>query len=96
MTRKVYKYKIELIAGIQRIKIPLRGKIVHFAEQLGKDIFIWVEFNEAYESNIVERKFQIYGTGHLIEDDRLQYIGSVVCDFGFVWHLYEEINERCD
>lgn len=95
MTRKIYKYQLELQGTIQGKSIPLRAKIIHVAAQYGENICMWAEFDTEYEHNTVYRKFQIVGTGHDILDERLQYVGTATCDSGFVWHIYEEINENC-
>ena len=82
--KKIWKFGIQLIGGIQTIMVPIEFEIVHFDVQ-GPQLFVWGEVDP--DSPTVERRFQVYGTGNEIERHR-KHIKSIVVN-GFVRHLYE-------
>lgn len=61
------------------------------------DCCIWVLFNEDNKDELQMRTFEIFGTGHLINNDIgvvRKYIGTFQEKriWNYVWHLFERLN----
>lgn len=86
--RKIFKYEIALVDGLQRIKMPKNAKVLSFQNQTGT-MQIWVLLNPD-EKQQEDRCFVIIGTGHPIqpEDYELSFVGTAQ-QGPFVWHLFE-------
>ena len=91
----IYKYQLDKIDGGKMIiKMPEYANIIHLGVQNGI-ICLWAEVDT--DDKIEDRMFRIFGTGHEIEGDGLDYIGTVHMNhkasaletIHFVWHVYE-------
>jgi hypothetical protein len=72
-----------------KIKIPSSHRILSVGEQFG-DVFLWAIVNN--ESELVEKKIYIFGTGYTLPNDIniYHFIGTVITDGGnYVWHIFE-------
>lgn len=65
--------------------IPAGFKIVHVGDQQGV-ISIWFMCNPENCLQLVE--FEYFGTGGDIDMDNREYIGTVCCPKGLVWHVF--------
>lgn len=81
--RTIYKYPLNF--GVNSVSLPLESEVVHIAEQYGQ-LCMWVEQDPTRP--VLNRQFNIYGTGHYIYNNNEQHLATVVID-QFVWHVYE-------
>lgn len=82
--KTVYKYLFDPFDT--PIELPEGAEILHVAEQHG-DVCMWALVNP--ENDHVVRKFEIYGTGHTIDEERQKsFIGTVFYK-EFVFHIFE-------
>lgn len=81
--RTIFKYKLRPV-----VSLPKDSVILKTAIQNG-EMFIWVLIYPD-ETEMVDRNFEIIGTGHSFEFDYLThtYIDSLF-DGPFVWHIWE-------
>lgn len=91
--RAVYKYGLTL-SETQTIQMPRNAKIVHVGVQKGQYLKIWAEIDSEYVDDLVDRRFDIVGTGYIIVKNDAFYVGSVQIiepNWGdeFVCHIYE-------
>lgn len=89
--RQVHKYHLRSWTS-HEIQLPVGAKIVHVGDK-DEGIHIWVEV-DVNQTCMESRIFSVFGTGHSIEDDDLQHIGTVVESGGYVWHIYENVSDR--
>jgi len=90
--KTVWKQPLD-ITDIQQIYLPEGAEILSCAMQFNLPT-IWFLVDAEPKGPLVEHVFRIAGTGHLIEEDRLQYIGTVHdVPLGLVWHLFEVTDE---
>jgi hypothetical protein len=88
--KTIHKYVLDINAP--RVEMPARGrcKILLVANQPARMsdtmIAIWVEVENG--ERLVQRDFQVFGTGFTLPDDGLEHVGSAICG-AFVWHVYE-------
>ena len=94
--RIIYKYEI-------RVGQPTRIKDIGsplLVSMQGESMYVWVEHGITPDTRLskgMEIKelrtltFHVFGTGHNIPDDELEYVGSVQHK-GFVWHTYMEVS----
>ncbi|KKL99179.1 hypothetical protein LCGC14_1817010 [marine sediment metagenome] len=86
MEKEVWKYEIKIIDH-QEIIIPFGAKILSFQLQHGVP-YMWVLVEPIGEKII--RRFRLAGTGHIIEEGGLQYIGTIkMMDDKLIYHLFE-------
>ena len=83
--RTIYKYEIDINMGLQEIEVIAGGSITHIGEQDGKLCF-WKEGVVGPDTEAM--KIQVFGTGHIINDDDLFHWASVQMSSGLVWHVY--------
>lgn len=96
--RTVYKYSLSL-TDTQTIKMPRGAKIVHtglqwFNAENDHHICLWAEVDSEFVEDLVDRRFDIVGTGHIILRNDAFYVGTVQMPANmwgnvFVWHVYE-------
>lgn len=90
----IYKYPVPITDKFS-IEMPLDSKILSFQMQNEQPV-LWAAVRS--HARLVERKFEIRGTGHEIDMDKvLQYIGTIQMphhDYIFVWHLFEVISHE--
>ena len=96
--RAIYKYPLTM-AEMQTIKMPRGAKVVYVDKQWLKQgeeasICLWAEIDSEHVEDLVDRRFDIVGTGHIILRNDAFYIGTVQMPANmwgnvFVWHVYE-------
>ncbi len=88
--KTIYKYGPLIPSETPTVfnKIPVDGKIRHFGMQ-GGQLYIWVEvYADEAKKQQPPRGFYVVGTGWEIPENT-KWTGTVVCENGLVWHLYE-------
>jgi len=92
MKKVIWKYPMGMVSthempeGAEFLSVQIQGN-----EQGLEVAMAWfLVWNS--ETNMVPRKFRIFGTGHEIPMD-YKYLGTFQSP-PFVWHLFEEINHR--
>lgn len=80
--RKIFKQQI--LSSYDELKLPKNLKVVHFGKQ-NLVTCMWYEFDT--EAPLVPTTIMVFGTGHVIEDDNLKHIGTIM-DGDYVWHYY--------
>jgi len=84
--KKIFKYKL-MITGLQTVVMPKDAEILSVQVQYN-DICIWALVDPKNE--LIERGFNIFGTGHEIPETVGKYIGTFQIDDGrLVFHLFE-------
>jgi len=87
LTKIIWKY--ELTPGKNIVEMPLGAEILTVQTQ-GKNICLWA-LVDPYSPK-TERKFQIHGEGHEIEEETLAYVGTLQFNGGdLVFHVFEEL-----
>lgn len=84
--RSVFKYNLALTDLTQYLELPVGAKIKYVDNQNGQITF-WAEVDQLANKHEL-RGFNVFGTGHTIDDDSMEYVGTVQLH-GFVWHIYE-------
>lgn len=89
MVGMIYKYKLE-VNDKTTLFIPEGSKIIS-AGAIGDDIFMWAVIKHTQSS--VKRIINVKTTGYsFIEDDeKLEFIDTVIMDDGLVFHVFEEL-----
>ncbi len=88
MNRTIYKYKLET-TDRQTITMRKDAEILCVQEQHGQPC-IWALVNDDIEDDYEERKFDVFGTGHPIDEAPRKYIGTYQLKGGvFVFHVFE-------
>lgn len=81
-------WKYELTVGKNKINLPWGSQVLTVQMQDGKP-YIWVLLDPKEKE--YPHIFEIYGTGHTIEDSQCNiYIGTWQ-DGPYVWHLFKSI-----
>lgn len=83
--RVIYKYP--LMVGYNSVPLPFGAEVVHIGEQHGQ-LQMWVEQDPS--ETLVNRQFNVYGTGHYIYNVNEQHLSTVQVG-DLVWHIYENI-----
>ena len=94
--RAVWKFPFAVGANII-IKMPPGSEIVHMECQIEQPC-LWaiVDLNRT-EENPEFRVFGVFGTGHVISDPSLEYVGTFLTLGGaFVGHVFEQKEEESD
>ncbi len=86
MARTIYKYSLVT----PTFDIPKGAVFLHCGSDPGYEgnIALWFEVNPGAE--LERRTFHVFGTGHLIEDNGLQYLGTIRQNI-YMWHIYQEM-----
>jgi hypothetical protein len=86
MKEQLWKYPItNFHLAPTELEIPKGGEVLAVQNQFEVPT-IWVKVNPDNEKE--KRKFQIYGTGHPL-DENIDYIGTFQEDNGqLIWHLF--------
>lgn len=88
--RRIWKYQVIPERAIS-IEMPLGAQVLTVQAQRD-EINVWALVDP--EAPRVWRRFRLIGTGHIIQDGALQYIGTFQLDCGaLVFHLFEEVLE---
>ena len=88
MNSHIFKYELPIIAETIELRLPKRFKIcdVNFQED---KIFIWAIID--VHSDLITRKFKIFGTGQLIENtENLSFLKTVHMPNGLVWNVFQD------
>lgn len=82
-------WKFGLDMGLTELDLPAGAQVIHAGNQ---DSVPTISALVNPDQKVFRtRRFQIFGTGHLIADaDNLQYIGTYISG-RFVWHVFELI-----
>ena len=80
--RKIFKN--QLTSYYEELELPKNLKVVHFEKQ-NEVPCMWYEFDT--DAPLVATTIMVFGTGHIIEDDSFEHIGTIQ-DRGYVWHYY--------
>jgi len=89
MTSVIFKYKLE--AGDKTIiPLPKEAQILK-AGAIGEDIFIWAIVNLKNEEENRTIVAKTTGYSFIEDDEKLNYINSVIMDNKLVFHIFEEI-----
>lgn len=83
---KVWK-TILTVGEVVEAKLPKDSSPCHFAIQGGRPT-MWFAFSSEDESTLETRKFRVIATGQETPDSSM-YVGTVIDEAGFVWHLVE-------
>lgn len=87
---EIWKHPLAL-RELNRIRMPKGARILTVAEQNGTGC-LW-EIHDVSQSNeMVERVFQIVGTGHSFDSAPMMYVGTYQTSGNFVWHVFEVPN----
>lgn len=88
MSKKVYKYEIPA-EDTFTMGLPAGSQVLTIQMQHGKP-YIWVLLNDQDEWE--ERRFRLAGTGHIIDEENLDYVGTFQMHGGNLgFHLFEII-----
>ena len=86
--KTIFKYPLE-ITDRQILSIPEGAEILCVQNQNNK-VYLWAMIEMSNPNNI--RKLRIIGTGHDIENEKLNYIGTIQQMEGqLVWHIFEAL-----
>lgn len=85
--KKVYKYKVDLDHDYTTINLPYGAEVLYAREQFD-DIYVWALVDQE-EDLRYPYGIRIAGTGHPIDDEGLQYLGSAHLDGGsLIIHVF--------
>lgn len=84
--KTVWKYRLE-IEDYNDVYMPLGATVLSVALQAGI-ICLWVLVDP--EASLIRRRFRIAGTGHPIDEEQHEFIGTVLYPWlGLVFHVFE-------
>ena len=84
--KKVFKYEVPIKDDVV-IEMPEGAEVLLFAAQRGIPC-VWARVDP--EAPLVERRFRFAGTGHPLEANVGNHIGSfLMAQDQLVWHLFE-------
>ena len=70
------------------IKLPVGADILCISDQ-HREVCMWVMV-DPNQKELIERHFMVFGTGHDIPDDDLEYLGIAKLDGGsLIFHAFE-------
>lgn len=79
--KAIYKYNL----ADMRTPVP-KGEVLHVGEQeLG--LFAWI-LVDTYDLEKTEDLY-VYGTGHSVDVNFHEHVGTAVMSDGFVWHVFK-------
>ena len=82
--RTIWKY--ELSPDVY-LTIPINGEILTVQTQ-NKKVVMWVVVNPEHDTE--RRHFKVFGTGHMITDEMIEYINTFQFNNGaFIFHVFE-------
>jgi hypothetical protein len=87
--RCVFKYEVPVEDHVT-LELPCVHELLHFDNQKG-DAVLWALVDP--ESAKIERHFRVAGTGHVIEETNIRFIGTAQFHGGsLVLHLFEVLS----
>ena len=90
MTQRILKYTLTTTSD-NTIEMPIGAKILSVQAQKG-EICIWALEEDARATDLVSRRFRVFGTGHTIAGgNALTYLGTVqLLEGRLVLHVFED------
>ncbi len=85
MATKIFKYEL----GIRHttLKLPVGARVLTMQCQFNA-LYLWAIVDPAAETE--DRTFVVYGTGHVMDEEKLRYIGTAQMLGGdLIWHAFE-------
>lgn len=91
--RSVWKFTVPLTNGKPVAhSVPVGGIVRHVAMDAQSGMpAVWIEIDPKPDAECETRSFVMTGTGHLVDDDSLQYLGTTQDGF-YVWHCWEKVD----
>ena len=86
--RTIYKY---VLSSDTSIDMPVGAELLSVHQQEGK-VCLWALI--ATEAAKESRRFLTYGTGHVIPDKKIHYLGTVYLYNGMVFHVFEDMSDK--
>jgi hypothetical protein len=83
----IWKHPLSIV-GLSILHMPKGARILTVAEQNGHG-YLWEIHDLAMEDILVERVFEIVGTGHVFDSAPTLYLDTYQTNGGFVWHVFE-------
>ena len=85
--KEIWKCPLDRIGGIISLDIPRGAKLLTVQLQGGiPTLWALVEKNAPYEDT---RQIILLGTGHDIDHELGEYLGTIQTEIGLVWHVFE-------
>lgn len=88
MSRTIFKYPITL--GLTTMSLPHGAIVRHVGVDPNEQLCLWAEIDQSYPSSSTPRTFWVLGTGSLIPDDAILYLGTF-SQGPLIWHVYEAV-----
>lgn len=88
--KQIYKYPLREL-GLQKIIMPTGAFILKVGEQFG-ELFLWAIVETDSKLLPMEKTICMFGTGHELPENidwLYNYIDTVICANGLVWHIFE-------
>lgn len=84
----IFRYELAVVDN-QEVSLPAEHVLLAVAEGRGPSyhIDLWARVRSS-GGNGVKRAFRIFGTGHPMPADGLDYVGTVVMADELVWHVF--------
>jgi hypothetical protein len=86
--RTIYKYELPFNDKVT-VNMP-KGAEVLTVQTQGRGLYLWALVEPSIST--VERRFEIFGTGHPITAGKRNYIGTAQVG-PYVWHVFENLEE---
>lgn len=87
MLRVVYKYKLELISGVQSVVLPKGAQILHVGVQ-GSNPTLWALVDPREPMTTV--LLHVAATGAYFNCGSLRHVGTLMLKDATVWHVFAE------
>ena len=94
MTRVIWKHILNPLikTNTTEVRVPHGSKILHVGRDPQDSICIWIEQDDidihTEPLDGVKWDFIVLGTGHILPEEAMKYIGTVL-QLPFVWHVYK-------
>ncbi len=85
MSSSIWKFEVRLTSR-SVVKMPIGAKILKCDMQNGS-ICVWALVNTS--NDMVNREFEVYGTGHPVYDGIEEHYLNTVIDGDYVWHVFD-------
>jgi len=87
MAYKVYNYFLPITDRITLEHLPVDAQLLKFGS-VKNSLCLWV-LTDPEVLPTKKRVFRLAGTGHLIEENELLYVGTTTNQAGVTYHLFE-------
>lgn len=92
--KAIWKYPLNIGHKKEtKLFVPINAKILH-VDMPTRKLNIWFEIDNENKDEVELRKFYTMHTGSIFDDNRLQFIKTVICTPTYVLHVYEKIKEK--